>query len=184
MHKIQLAHKIVITGGPGMGKTSIITKLEAQGYTCISEVGRQIIRQQMALQGDALPWKDPMAFAMAMYRQAIIDYQNYDRKFNNGLLFFDRGIPDVLGYLVLCGLKIPREISQACQQHAYFNTVFLTPPWEEIYINDDERKQSFSEAVATYQTMYQVYGSLGYTLIEIPKLTVTERCQFILTVLR
>lgn len=183
MHKIQQPYQIVLTGGPGMGKTSIITELATQGYTCIPEIGRQIIRQQMASQGLILPWKAPMSFAMAMYKQAVLDYQYYTKNSDNSVLFFDRGIPDVMGYLNLCGLKVPKQVYNSCRQYRYFKKVFLTPPWEEIYSNDTERTQTFSEAVATYEMMYQVYGSLGYTLIEIPKLTVAERSQFILTAL-
>ena len=34
--------KIVITGGPGTGKTSIINDLKNRGYTCLDEISRQI----------------------------------------------------------------------------------------------------------------------------------------------
>ena len=47
---------IVFTGGPGAGKTSVIEKLIELGYACAPEVGRKVIKQQVALDGDALPW--------------------------------------------------------------------------------------------------------------------------------
>lgn len=38
---------IVITGGPGTGKTSIVEMLRHGGSPCIDESGRQIIRRQL-----------------------------------------------------------------------------------------------------------------------------------------
>ena len=34
--------RIVITGGPGTGKTTIINSLIESGYSCMEEVSRQI----------------------------------------------------------------------------------------------------------------------------------------------
>ena len=34
--------KIVITGGPGSGKTSLIDFLEENGYQCQNEISRQV----------------------------------------------------------------------------------------------------------------------------------------------
>ena len=53
----------VVTGGPGAGKTSLITELARRGFHTISESGRAIIREEMASCGDALPWADRMAYA-------------------------------------------------------------------------------------------------------------------------
>ena len=36
--------RIVITGGPGTGKTAIINKLKSKGYTCFDEYSRILIR--------------------------------------------------------------------------------------------------------------------------------------------
>lgn len=46
---------IVLTGGPGMGKTSIINHLKSMGYKTVKESGRDIIQQQLAVGGRKLP---------------------------------------------------------------------------------------------------------------------------------
>lgn len=181
MEKIPQSPKVVITGGPGMGKTTIITAMSAQGYNCIPEVGRRIIQQQICVQGNKLPWVDPLAFAQTMFEHAVIDYENCNQSHINAPIFFDRGIPDVMGYLTLSGLEIPDQILDAAKKYTYFPKVFITPPWEDIYVNDTERKQSFDEAIATYITMEQTYIKLGYTLINIPRVSVSERVRFILS---
>ena len=53
-------------------------------------------------------------------------------------------------------------------------------PWEDIYTNDSERDQTFEEAVQVYQSCAQWHTTFGYSLIEVPKGTVSERVAFIL----
>ncbi len=168
---------IVITGGPGMGKTSIINQLRRMGYACIPESGRDIIRHQLETKGNKLPWADRQGYAWEMFQTAIHDYKQVLEK--NANTFFDRGLPDVIGYLTLCKLPIPDEMWLAAKQYRYHRVVFITPPWQEIYVNDSERKQSFEEAIATYEVMHRIYLDLDYTLTEIPKAPLEERAHFV-----
>ena len=41
-------HFFVVTGGPGAGKTSLITELARRGVHTIPESGRAVIREEMA----------------------------------------------------------------------------------------------------------------------------------------
>jgi len=168
----------IITGGPGMGKTSIIEALQVEGYTIVPESGRDIIRQQVANNGHALPWADRAAFAELMFRQALADYRQHNTI--KELVFFDRGIADTIGYLQLCDLPVLEEMKTMAQTLRSNNKVFITPPWAEIFGQDTERKQSFEEAVQTYEMMKKVYTGLGYTLITLPKASVPERARVIL----
>ena len=59
----------VITGGPGSGKTSLIDALARAGHAHTVEAGRAIIQDQRAIDGPALPWRDPLAFAELMLSQ-------------------------------------------------------------------------------------------------------------------
>ncbi|MFH7001208.1 AAA family ATPase [Flavobacterium bizetiae] len=66
----------VLTGGPGMGKTSVVDHLKSMRYKTVKEYGRDIIQQQLALGGRKLPWKDSAGFALEMYRQARKDFES------------------------------------------------------------------------------------------------------------
>ena len=55
--------KFIITGAPGTGKTSIINHLKKKGYNCIDEISREIISEQIAINGEVLPWKNLSAFS-------------------------------------------------------------------------------------------------------------------------
>jgi predicted ATPase len=53
-------------------------------------------------------------------------------------MFSDRGIPDTLCYARLTGLRETSLIESACVHYRYAPTVFLAPPWKEIYQTDNE----------------------------------------------
>ena len=169
---------IVFTGGPGSGKTSVIDALKNQGYRCAPEVGRKVIQQQVEQQGSALPWSDKVAFRDEMVREELANYQAFE--LSEKLVFFDRSIVDSYGYSVLESLSITESLLNKCEELEYNSKVFIFPPWEAIFVNDQERKQDFEEAVATYEKMVEAYTRFGYQLVEVPKSSVEERVEFIL----
>ncbi|NDV79475.1 AAA family ATPase [Dysgonomonas sp. 511] len=168
----------IITGGPGVGKTTLLNELQARGYKCIREAARNIIKQQIDTGGDALPWKDTRKYSDLMLLHSIRDFNRASG--TTETVFFDRGIPDTYGYERLIGLRASPELLNAVDEYRYNLMVFILPPWKEIYENDDERKQDFEEAIATFEMMKTIYSELGYLLIEVPLLPVDERCDFVL----
>ncbi|MEY0452306.1 AAA family ATPase [Proteus terrae] len=62
----------------------------------------------------------------------------------------------------------------------YATNVFIAPPWPEIYTQDQERKQTEKEAEETYLAMIAVYRKYNYNLIEIPKIEINDRANFII----
>jgi predicted ATPase len=172
----------VITGGPGSGKTALIDALASHGISTMPEAGRAIIQDQMAIGGKALPWSDRRAFAELMLSWEIRSYRAAERM--KRPVIFDRGVPDVLGYLRLCKLTVPSHVDRAAQMFRYHRRVFIAPPWPEIFLVDAERKQSFEEATATYEMMIQTYSTLSYDLIPLPLVPVLERLQFVLAATR
>ncbi|MDF0542666.1 AAA family ATPase [Sphingobium sp. H39-3-25] len=168
----------VVTGGPGSGKSTLIEALGRLGHRTVPESGRAIIRAQMACAGFALPWNDAEAYARAMEaadRDALLGARGGSQP-----TFFDRGLPDVIGYRRLSNLPVSAEITRDCLDLRYDDGVFLAPPWPEIYGQDSERRQDLAEAIRTYEMMRLVYGELGYTPVVLPKAPVEERIAFVL----
>jgi predicted ATPase len=174
---MDIARLHVITGGPGSGKSALIEALAARGFATMPEAGRAVIRAQVAAGGSALPWADRMAFAEKMLAFEIGSYKAAAEL--NQPVVFDRGVPDVLGYLRVYGLPVPAHVAQAARDYRYHRMVFIAPHWPEIFVNDAERKQSPDEAEATYRAMVEVYSALGYELAELPRQSVEERADFI-----
>ncbi|WP_207515703.1 AAA family ATPase [Longitalea luteola] len=168
----------IISGGPGSGKTALLQALSNHGLTCMPEAGRSIIQDQLAIGGTALPWQNPPAFAELMLCWDMRSYR--EAQLMQGPILFDRGIPDVMGYLLLNKLPVPPHIEKAAHSFRYNQLVFLAPPWPEIYTQDTERKQSLQEAIATFHAMSELYAKLGYEIILLPLVTVAERVQFVL----
>jgi predicted ATPase len=168
----------VLTGGPGSGKSTLIEALAAGGVRTMPESGRAIIQDQVAIGGQALPWADRSAFAELMLTWEMRSYR--EALAGDGPVAFDRGVPDVLGYLRLCGLAIPEHVRKAAEVFRYHRRVLIAPPWAEIFGTDTERKQSFEEAVATYRVLVETYEALGYELISLPLVPVEERVRFVL----
>ncbi len=173
---------IVFTGGPSSGKTTVLNYLKGLGYQCANEVGRKVIQQQVEMEGKALPWDDKTAFRDEMMREEIGNYRSH--KDTEELVFFDRSIIDSYGYSMLESLAVSSELIEYCSSLAYHKKVFMFPPWESIFANDVERKQDFSEAVATFREMASAYEKFGYTLVEVPKASVEQRVEFILAMVK
>lgn len=172
----------LLTGGPGSGKSTMLDVLERKGFTRSVEAGRGIIKDQMRIGGCAVPWHDPLLFAELMLAWEMRNYAIATEAAKQGQahVFFDRGIPDIIGYLVLSGVTVPAHIQTAAQLFKYAPRVFIAPPWPEIFTNDSERKQSYDEAVATFEVMASTYKTLGYTLVHLPLVTADERAEFML----
>jgi predicted ATPase len=167
----------VLTGGPSSGKSTLIQALAAQGLSHMPEAGRAIIQDQVAIGGTALPWADRLGFAELMLTWEMRSHRA--AKELPGPVLFDRGVPDVLGYLRLAGLEVPRHVERAGRTFRYHRRVFIAPPWPEIFTQDAERKQSIEEAEATYRAMVEAYSALGYDLVPLPLAPVPERVRFV-----
>ncbi len=168
---------IVISGGPGSGKTSLLQELKALGCLTVPEVARQIIQEQVRSGGTALPWCDREAYTRLMLQGSIDSY--LQRAFSRRNVYFDRGIPDTLCYARLIELVDDVSIWEACDRFRYNPRIFLCPPWQEIYRTDSERKQDFEESVRTYCHLRRVYQDCGYQIAEVPKLSPAKRADFV-----
>ena len=168
----------VVTGGPGSGKTSLIEALAKAGYARTLEAGRAIIHDQLAIDGPALPWRDPLAFAELMLNWELRAYRMAEAM--SGPVFFDRGVTDLVGYLTLVGRQVPAHVARAAERFRYNRRVFIAPPWPAIYTQDAERKQTPEEAVRTYEALVAAYTDCGYELVSLPLVSVEERVRFVL----
>ena len=169
----------IITGATGSGKTALINELKKRGYRCVEEVARQIIQEQMRIGGDAVPWKNIQHFKEMMLAQFIETY-THAMKHDEDITFFDRDVLDLIAYDRLTQQEPSQELQKAVKTLVYNNKVFVVPPWKEIYHEDTERKQTYEETVKVYDNLVKVYTEYGRELIEVPKIRVEKRADFII----
>jgi predicted ATPase len=168
---------VIISGVAGGGKTTLINALGQCGFSCVPEVAREIIADQMDIGGRALHQLDPQLFAEIMLSWEVRSYRQAAHL--TGLVFFDRGIPDLVGYHRLFGLPVPTHVLTATTMFRYHHQVFLAPPWPEIHVPDEERTQGFDELIRTHEVIANAYLEHGYDLITLPKVSVEERVAFV-----
>lgn len=174
--------RIVITGGPGTGKTSIINALKAQNFHCFDEIIRELTLEAKNDVDTSAQISNPIAFVnnpMDFNTKLLNGRINQFTKANNELSFFDRGIPDVLAYMRFFNQEYDDTFTLACEKHKY-NCVFLLPPWEAIYKCDNERFETFDEAVKIHDYLKQIYTAFKYKIIEVPFGNIEARTNYII----
>lgn len=170
---------VVISGCSGGGKSTLLEALGARGHAIVPEPGRRIVRDALATGGTALPWVNMAAFAACAVEMALADRAGARRL--PGWVFFDRGLIDAA--VALEQATGEPVIERLGRKHRYAPTVFLTPPWPEIYRVDAERRGGFEQATAEYERLVRAYTGLGYTLFELPKISVSARADAVVSAL-
>jgi|GEM_PF-108774 len=165
---------VIISGCSGGGKSTLLSELASRGYSVILEPGRQIVKEQTAINGDALPWTNLKKFLDLALSRYLFQFNS--QKDQQQLLFFDRGIIDS----VQLNTSQPEYFRNAAKNFRYNRLVFLVPPWQEIFTSDKERKHSFESAKNEFDELLIKYKNFGYETILIPKVSVKERADFIL----
>ena len=180
--------KVVITGAPGTGKTSIINDLENKGFWCFHEIIRdmtseakmngesdEFISNPLLFVDDAMQFNKDLLYGRAKHHEE-------SQRLNVPLSFFDRGDPDVLAYMDFFEQAYGEDFITACKKYRY-NAIFIVPPWKEIYISDNERLETFEEAEKIHDALIKTYTTFGYEPILVPKKPVEQRTTFILDLL-
>ena len=171
------SQKIVITGGPGSGKTSLINALHQKGYAIFPEVSRLLIKTALENGVENYFEEKPLEFSATLLKERKAQYSTANKS-NESLIFIDRGLPDVFAYLA--ANKIPHNFDTAIlTNHPYDHIIFL-PPWKEIYQRDRERFESFTMAEQLGEKLFQFYSQLGYSPITIPPAPLTDRCELVI----
>jgi predicted ATPase len=171
------ARMVVVSGCSGGGKSALLSEMARRGYQVNPEPGRQIVKEQAYIDGDGVPWANIPKFTELCVARAMYFY-NAARPSDKCVLF-DRSIVDAVSYLARQGFPTPPYLRNALERYRYARVVFMTPPWEELFKADPERRHSFSDAVAEYEGLLASYPANGYEVEVIPKAGVHERADFL-----
>ncbi len=174
--------KIVITGGPGTGKTSLVSYLLNKGYQCMPEISREIILEAQKNGIEQLFLEDPILFSQKLLEGRKKQFKD-THHLKNTFLFFDRGLPDITAYMDYSKTIYPDHFLDTCHSLKY-DLVFLLPPWKDIYKQDNERYETFEEAIIIHDYLLKGYEKYGYRVIEIPFGNLEDRKEFIFNTLR
>lgn len=174
---INQTRRIVLSGVPGSGKTTVLSYLENLGYHVFYEYSRELIQKSLDEGSDVLPWQDLNQFTKEVTVKRIEQYQ---RAFSKEINFYDRGIIDSAAYFLVNEEEIPEYLDNAIKFHPYQKPIFLFPFWREIYEVDSQRQENREEVERLHDAFIEVCERYKYPYIEVPKTTTEERAKFII----
>jgi len=161
--------KFVITGGPSVGKTTIVTGLANRGFKVIHEIATQVIKE-----GKFLPWEDRRKFqAEVLKRQQSAEASILD--FDKPVIL-DRGLFDGEAYYVVDKMPIPQSFdSLDASQYA---VAFLVEPLDFFDENDVRRENlAFTHEISV--VLENCYSSRNVKVIRVPAMSASDRIDFV-----
>jgi predicted ATPase len=168
----------VLTGGPGVGKSTVLGLLQKRGFNVIPEAARQVIAEEQKKENGILPWKDLVAFqSLLLERQRMLE-----SSLQPGMNFLDRSMIDGVAYFLLASATPPEFVMNAARERSY-DMVFLLDLIPG-YHNDEVRWEGFETAREIHAHTERVYRGFGYSPILVPAVSPEERVELILARLR
>ena len=176
--------KYVLTGGPGVGKSTLIPLLGASGIYTLDEVATYIIERESAKKSDILPWKNKNKFQKAVL-ELQLEWESKPVEYNTKpwrtrdieTVVQDRGILDGIAYYLIDGEQPPQELLEAARTADYAGVFILEPV---KYKRTETRREDQERAKRLHEKIREVYESFGYRPITIPAVSPEERAERIL----
>jgi predicted ATPase len=166
----------VITGGPSVGKTSLLSELAKLGYDVVPEAARTVIDEGLerglnlqTVRSDEKKFQEEVAIRKQHIESARDPQQ---------LTFFDRGMQDTAAYMQYYNFGISPEIEKLMQKSRY-NKVFLLEPLTK-YSADYARIEDKMFMKAVHDLLLQAYVNVGMEPILVPPVELEERLKIIL----
>lgn len=169
--------RIVISGSPGSGKTTLIERFGDLGHPIFSEYSRTLIEAAIKEGKNQYFQSNPQEFSEALFSGRKKQFEALEElKIDSPYVFYDRGIHDIYAYLKAIN-KDSKFWYDRVSKFQY-DLVFLLAPWKEIYITDHQRLETFDESKHYYSFIKYIY-SQSHKIIQVPEGNVESRINFI-----
>ncbi len=142
------------------------------------EISRTVIIEAQKEGIDQLFLSDPLLFSEKLLEGRLKQFDEA-KDHHEKVLFYDRGIPDITAYMDYLGTSYPEYFDTTCFNY-YYDAVFVLPPWEKIYTQDNERYESYAAAEKIYVYLLNGYRKYDYNVHEVPVGNVNDRIDYIL----
>ena len=171
-----MSTKILITGGPGTGKTSLIKELLNRGFFCFPEIVRELKSSKRSYGVKNYFESSPVDFTEKLFD---LRTNQYKKEIKSDTIFYDRGPIDSIAYLKFKKINCPSRLINLAKTIKY-DFYFNAEPWEKIYVNDEIREETFNQCEMIHQSILSTYKQFNAELISLPFESVNDRVEFIL----
>ena len=169
--------KIVISGGPGGGKTTIINSLKRLGYFCYDEISRDLIERGKKNGNQNLFIENPIKFSNFLWKKREEQYKNSIIQKKYDKVFFDRSLIDITSYLEFIqkrNLNLEKKLIRF-----NYDIVFLVKPTEKFYKKDYSRFEDFNQSIKIHDILEKNYRT-KFKTVNVPFEKLSERVNFII----
>ncbi len=181
------ARRVVITGGPFSGKTTVVEALAARGYRTVPEAAIEVIEdltRAHGLEGQAA-WRSAnrAAFQVLILEKQVALEEAAAAAAGEGPVFLDRGRLDGVAYCRVFGAAVPPEVEAGCRDLPY-DRVFLLDTLADF---DDRaatgRTSDRARSLKIRDELRRTYAERGLEPVFVPERPVAERVEAILAAL-
>lgn len=160
--------KVVLTGRPYSGKTSVLRELSRRGFPTAEESATVVRRSSHELHG--------LQKQIAIMEEQLRAEAAIERC--SGPVFFDRGVVDILAYTEMALGRSHPHVHDILPSSRYDVVFWLEPlPWRSTRAR---RETSEKDATRVSSFLMECYERWGYGLLAVPIMTIAQRCDYIL----
>ena len=170
--------KVVITGGPGTGKTSIVNILRKR-YIVEPESARLVLTRNKLFKHHTAVQVSGLKLQDAIWNLELHHYKNAIKS-KRKIVFFDRGYFDGFAYAHLKHLHKLHKEKEEGKLVKYDYVFMLNPLPSKYYANDGVRAETYTQSKKIHNLIINTYKKFGYKPINVPFDTVENRAKFIL----
>lgn len=178
-HPSPSALNYVLSGGPCVGKTTLINYLKTMGFQTVPEAYGCIFEESREQGTLSTFFADPLELRQRLIaKQASLEASCNPAR----ITLLDKGMVDHIIYADYFGVILPQALIDKASTSTYNSFVFFLEPLpENLYVLNDRRIEDRAQALKIHAALKNSYQRYGYTIIDIPFDTVERRAHYIVS---
>lgn len=156
---------VVLTGGPGAGKSTVLAELKLRGHRVVAEQALAYIHSRQG-QGESI--NDISADVAELTAQIFqLNQRSQQQTATNDQVLFDRALPDVLAFSIVDGLDVAQMLP-ACATHRFAAAFVL----EQVGARNDSTVYHTDSQISQIEKNCEaIYKTLANVVVRVPSFT-------------
>ncbi|MBT8494355.1 MAG: ATP-binding protein [Deltaproteobacteria bacterium] len=176
--------RVVITGGPCSGKTTLVQELAARGFATVPEAAMIVIdelNQELGVEEQKVWRRSHLSEFQTRVLRKQLELEASVEADRGQPVFMDRGCLDGLAYCTHFRVEPPAALLAVAEGKRY-DQVFVLDTLDDFVFRSDEGRTSNQEtSVALGAALEQTYQGHGYSPIRVAAHPVAARVDLVLS---